>query len=272
MTVVLLLVLGGVVAWSGARLLAPVLASPVLARENYRGRQLPTAAGLCLVVAVIGLEGVRNLVADETTTARLLVLLAAVSFGFLGFLDDVLGDATDRGLRGHLRAAVRGRWTTGFVKLAGGAAAGVAVASLAADGSAEQVIVDGALIALAANLGNLFDRAPGRTVKWAMLAYVPLAAVAGDSSAGTAIAPVIGASAGLLPDDLRERHMLGDTGANAIGAALGTFAVLELSTTGRVATAATLLALNALSEMVSFSRIIGAVPPLRVLDRLGRLP
>ena len=64
--------------------------------------------------------------------------------------------------------------------------------------------------------------------------------------------------------------MLGDTGANAIGAALGVATVLEVTPTTRNAVAAVLLALTLLSEFVSFSRIIDAVPPLRAFHRAGR--
>ncbi len=89
-----------------------------------------------------------------------------------------------------------------------------------------RVLLDGALIALAANLANLLDRAPGRTVKWSLLCYLPLAVVAGTAAPGVALAVVAGAAAALLVGDLREQFMLGDTGANALGAALGCGAVL----------------------------------------------
>ena len=82
------------------------------------------------------------------------------------------------------------------------------------------------LIALAANLGNLLDRAPGRTIKVGLVAYVPIVIVIGTAPIGIAVAPVMGAALGLLPDDLRERLMLGDTGANVIGAVLGLAVVL----------------------------------------------
>ncbi|MEZ5137867.1 MAG: hypothetical protein R2711_03570 [Acidimicrobiales bacterium] len=81
---------------------------------------------------------------------------------------------------------------------------------------------------------------------------------------------VAGAAAGLLPADLAERSMIGDTGANALGAALGVAAVLALGPGARDVVALVLLALTLASEVVSFSRVIDATPPLRAADRLGR--
>jgi UDP-N-acetylmuramyl pentapeptide phosphotransferase/UDP-N-acetylglucosamine-1-phosphate transferase len=193
-------------------------------------------------------------------------------FGFLGLVDDLLGDARDRGLRGHVGAALHGRVTTGFVKLGGGVAVALVLAGAIDGDRPGRVLVDAALISLAANLGNLLDRAPGRTAKWGLLAYIGLAVVAGSAAAGVALAVVAGAAAALLVGDLRERFMLGDTGANALGAALGVGAVLVVSPGARTAIAAVLLGLTLLSEVASFSRIIERVPPLRAFDRLGRLP
>lgn len=255
-----------------------VLAQPALARENYRGHTLPTAAGLLLVAAVIAVDGGRTVLSvagigdAATAPARLVVLGAVVMFGFLGLADDLLGDAHDRGLRGHLTAAVRGRVTTGFVKLGGGAAVALVLAGAADGDRPGRVLVDGALIALAANLGNLLDRAPGRTIKWGLACYVPVAAAAGTAAAGVAVAVVAGAAAALLVADLREQVMLGDTGANALGAALGSATILVVGEGVRDVVALVLLVLTLLSEVVSFSRIIDALPPLRLFDRLGRLP
>ena len=86
------------------------------------------------------------------------------------------------------------------------------------------------------------------------------------------LAPVAGATAALLPGDLRERFMLGDTGANALGAALGTAVVIAAGPGTRTVVAIVLLALNLASEAVSFSRVIESVGPLRAFDRLGRSP
>ena len=64
--------------------------------------------------------------------------------------------------------------------------------------------------------------------------------------------------------------MLGDTGANALGAAVGLGAVLTLGRPARLGVLIALVALNVASERVSFSRVIDATPPLRWFDRLGR--
>ncbi len=278
MTVVLALLAGLAASIVLERTTRAVFAQPVLARQNYRGATLATASGLLVVVSVIAVEGARTIIellgASDGATARdrLAIVATVVAFGALGFIDDVLGDNAEKGLKGHVAAALHGRVTTGFIKLGGGAAFALVVAGAALGGSAGRILVDAALIALAANMGNLFDRAPGRTIKVALVAWVPIAVVAGTGATGLALAVVIGAAIGLLPSDLAERSMLGDTGANALGAALGLAVVLTVSPTARTIIAIVLLALTLVSEVVSFTAVIDRVPPLRALDRLGRRP
>jgi UDP-N-acetylmuramyl pentapeptide phosphotransferase/UDP-N-acetylglucosamine-1-phosphate transferase len=276
-TVLLALIAGLAAAVVLERTTRDVFAQPVLARQNYRGATVSTASGVLLVVAVVAVEGIRTVLellgASDGATARdrLVMLATVVAFGALGFLDDVLGDNAEKGLKGHIGAALHGRVTTGFIKLGGGASVALVVAA-ALGGDAGRVVIDAAVIALAANLANLFDRAPGRTIKVGIIAWVPLAVVAGTSATGLALAVVLGAAIGLLPSDLAERSMLGDTGANALGAALGVAAVLTLAPDTRTIVAVALVALTLVSEVVSFSSVIRRVPPLHAIDRLGRRP
>jgi hypothetical protein len=158
--------------------------------------------------------------------------------------------------------------TTGALKLAGTPA--VALVALAAVGpldreSLRHVVV----ISAAANLANLFDRAPGRVIKVTALAGLALAPwAAGAAAAGPAL--VLGAGVGMAPVDLSERGMLGDTGANVLGGAVGLWIVAGFGGTGQWIALGVLVALNGASEFVSFSKVIAATPPLRWLDQLGR--
>jgi UDP-N-acetylmuramyl pentapeptide phosphotransferase/UDP-N-acetylglucosamine-1-phosphate transferase len=256
-----------------------MLAMPALSRTNYRGLPLPTAAGILIVLAVLVIEAGRAILGAAgvgedpgLTLDRSLVLFAAFGFGFLGFVDDLLGGGHDRGFRGHVRALAQGRLTTGFLKLFGGA--GVAVVLVATPGFAtgRRLITDAVLIALAANFANLLDLAPGRLIKASWVAYLPLAVVLGTDDIAIAIAPIMGAALGLLPDDLRERLMLGDTGANVIGATLGLGVVLGLGSEGRTGVLVALIVLNVLAELLSFSRVIERVGFLRAFDRWGQRP
>jgi UDP-N-acetylmuramyl pentapeptide phosphotransferase/UDP-N-acetylglucosamine-1-phosphate transferase len=257
-----------------------ILDAPVLQRRNYRDRDVATAAGLFAVLAVLGVEAGRSALGafglgDEpgVDLARPLVLFACVGFALLGFVDDLLGTEDDRGFRGHLRALAEGRLTTGLCKIVGGAAIALVLVGVGGElVSGKRLIADAVLIALAANLLNLLDRAPGRAIKVAMCAWVPLALVARGDAVGIALACVIGAFFALFGDDLRERVMLGDTGAYALGGVLGLAVVLDVGRGPRNVVLVGLILLTLAAELVSFSRVIERVPPLRAFDRLGRRP
>ena len=64
--------------------------------------------------------------------------------------------------------------------------------------------------------------------------------------------------------------MLGDAGANPLGALCGLAALVAAPAAGaRWGLVVVLVGLNVVSEFVSFSRVIDTVAPLRWLDRLG---
>jgi UDP-GlcNAc:undecaprenyl-phosphate GlcNAc-1-phosphate transferase len=86
------------------------------------------------------------------------------------------------------------------------------------------------------------------------------------------VAAPLGAALALLPEDLGERAMLGDAGANALGAMLGVAAAASLRRPARIALLAAVTGLTAASEKVSFTTVIERTPPLRWLDMLGRRP
>jgi UDP-GlcNAc:undecaprenyl-phosphate/decaprenyl-phosphate GlcNAc-1-phosphate transferase len=274
MTTVIALAAGaasGTILW---RVMRPTLAQPLFERENYRGHHLPVAAGLVVVLATLVVAATWLLVLAGSANDAVGPVLAAsaasaAGFGLLGLLDDLAGTGASRGFTGHLRSLADGRVTTGILKLVGGGVVAVVIVAPTTGDGPGGVLARAAVVALAANLGNLFDRAPGRAIKVALLAFALVAVVQRDDDTLAGPAITIGAALALLVPDLRERCMLGDTGANVLGAAVGLALAVSVTTTSAIAAAAVLAALNLVSERISFSRVIDRVAPLRWADRLG---
>lgn len=258
-------------------------AAPALERTNFRGRTVTLAAGPALAVgaATAGALGAGSAPAGAAA------LLAGVGAGAVGLYDDVVGarpeQKTAKGFAGHLAALREGRVTAGLVKIAGVGAAGLgAAALLAADprvaahprrqragvlGRGLDVLLGAGVVAGTANLLNLLDLRPGRALKSGLLLGAPLT---GGPYGGIA-AGAVGAAGALVREDLDERVMLGDSGANALGALLGVSLAARTGPLGRAGVLAVLAALTAASEKVSFTQVIQRTPGLRELDALGRL-
>jgi UDP-N-acetylmuramyl pentapeptide phosphotransferase/UDP-N-acetylglucosamine-1-phosphate transferase len=236
-------------------------------RENFRGRRVVATGGAALVAPLV-VGGVAGAFVDRPAVA-LTMLGAGVFTAALGFVDDLYGDRRAGGLIGHARAFLRGEVTTGLLKAGGGAIIGLGSA-FALGWRGPWGIGAGAVVALASNMTNLFDLRPGRAIKL----WLPLAAWCMFSSAlqsGRVVIGAVGAGAIVfLVADLRERVMLGDTGAGLLGVILGVAAVAPMNRVLVVVLAVVLLALTLASEKVRFSAVIDAVPPLRFMDRLGR--
>ena len=261
------------VLWSGLR--GPFARTEALQRSNYRGHRLPIAAGLAVVLGTVVVQALYALVErvggiDAAEVSRGATVLGGVTIGFalIGLFDDLAGDTAVKGFTGHLGALRRGEVTSGLVKLVGGVLFGV----LAVSGDVVDSLRGGLLVAATANLANLFDRAPGRVVKVSLLGGVVVVALGGLGWSLTGPLVVLGGGAAMLWPDLRERCMLGDTGANVLGAAVGWGLVVAVGAAGEWTALVVVVLLNLVSERVSFTRVIDGVAPLRWFDRLGTLP
>ncbi|MFI5978319.1 hypothetical protein [Streptomyces sp. NPDC051452] len=176
-------------------------------RRNHAGRTVGMYAGpASAVAAAVG--------AARVHPGAGLAVLAA---GACGAYDDVAGDHR-RGFRAHLKALRDGEVTSGAVKLFGVSAAGLAAGALLKERPADRVLA-GVVIAGTAHFVNLLDVRPGRAVGAVLALGAPGLLRAGP--AGELAAAALGVAAAVLPDDLGERVMIGDTGAHALGAALG---------------------------------------------------
>jgi hypothetical protein len=259
------------------------------ARTNHRGEPVTLLEGPAVAAAAVTAA-----LAAPGLPARGRAALAVAGAGAAAFggYDDLKGSGQRRGFRGHLGALAHGEVTSGAVKLAGIGATGVAAALLAGagdpalpggrtpggrtpggrtpGGAVADLVINTGLIAGGANLLNLFDLRPGRAIKVTLAAGTALGAA--SPAARTAVAAPLGAALALLPEDLGERAMLGDCGANALGGMLGAAAAASLPRPARVTILAAVAGLTAASEVVSFTKVIEQTPPLRWLDMLGRRP
>lgn len=235
-------------------------------RTNHRGEQVTLLEGPALAVGAATAVAVAPGVPARLRAAA---ILATLGGGAVGTYDDFGSDGMVRGFRGHLGALRRGRITRGTVKIVGMGVTGLTVAALTTDRLSDTVLATG-VVAGSANLLNLLDLRPGRALKAGLAAGTP-ALLAGGPAAHVVAVP-LGAAASLLPDDLGERAMLGDGGAHAFGALLGLAATVGLGRRGQVTLLVSLAGLTAASEVVSFTKVIDSVAPLRWFDRLGRRP
>ena len=227
-------------------------------RANYRQRTVDLYAGPGTAAGLL----VATVVARAPSAA--LVTGAAAA---LGAYDDLAGHTHARGLRGHAAALRDGVVTSGLVKMVGLTAAAV-VGGPSRPRRPMTVVVDTVLVAGSANLVNLLDLRPGRALKVAAAVGLPLTIAHGRS--GDAAAGLVGVCLARIPDDLGERQMLGDCGANALGAALGWSLAAHLRGFSRAVAAAVIVGLNVTSERVSFSTLIDRTPALAAVDGWGR--
>jgi len=239
-------------------------------RRNHRGESVTLWGGPSVAAGSLAGLAVQPGLPGRVRFAGLLVGATAAT---LGCYDDLAGGGDAKGLRGHVGSLRRGELTTGGAKLVGIGSAGLVAGALTrprGDGVVNRLLA-GVLVAGAANLVNLLDLRPGRATKAVVVSAVPAMAVRG--TAGDCLAAPVGAALALLPADLAEQTMLGDAGANCLGALLGVAAAAGLRRRRTLAVVTvTVAALTLVSERVSFTAVIDATPGLRDLDRLGRRP
>lgn len=256
---------------------------------NYRGVSVYNGLGIVwfiwLVLFWIGAHLLVALGFAQPTWMSYLVPLFPLIAGscIFGLFDDWVGDHNAKGFRGHLGSLARGILTTGGIKMITiGLLSLFTMISLYWDGgSAEnitRIIAGTCVIALSANFINLFDLRPGRAGKvYALGLVVCLCFVAFGgvivldwpdvvALACAAFGPLVA----VWRYDVGEKGMLGDAGANSMGAFLGYILATSMPLWALIVCAALLMALNLAGEHVSFSKIIENNRFLHKLDALGR--
>lgn len=201
---------------SGHRLTAP----------NYAGDVIPVGSGVVLALLFAAMYTfVELLAAFKAELSILLVLrndMAAYMVVFAaGWMDDAAGDRTVKGLTGHWRNwRATGTPSTGVIKAAAIGMAALWIV-LHNDGSWLVRCFDWMIIVMTANAVNLLDVRPGRAWKSFCIGTMLLAAAQPVWERCIWLMPGAAGALALMPGDLNGKHMLGDSGANLLGFALG---------------------------------------------------
>ena len=289
------------VALVAAALMAPLLLRTLAGaghtHSNYRGRELPFPFGV-LVLAAAALALIPLTLLERLGSvgpfSESLIPISIYAFGVLalGLVDDTLplrgnralaGDTREdaprgeypRGLRGHCAALLGGQLSTGVLKAFG--TLGLALFATDLDGlglnlgtSKTRWLLAAAVLVLATHVFNLLDLRPGRATKAFVLLGGALAIGAADVRPLWALGLFVGPALVAGAYDLREQAMLGDTGANLLGALAGFWLIQTLSDTGQLVALALLALITVYGEFRSISELIERTPGLRQLDSWGR--
>jgi UDP-GlcNAc:undecaprenyl-phosphate GlcNAc-1-phosphate transferase len=240
-----------------------------LYRKNFLGLEVETAAGLFIVLwaplSILLFASAGYLELRQSTA----FLAAIVGFGAFGFLDDLLGDRSVGGLRGHFRKLfVESKITTGLIKAVGGSAVGVAIARFVFGSSWPESTLNGAIIALSANALNLFDLRPGRACAVFFAVSAGLLGISLITS--ETLSPlwfVVIPTLIVWRRDCRGQAMMGDTGSNLLGASIGLAAVFAAKPLfARLAILGTLTALHIVAERISITDVIERNVLLKRID------
>lgn len=230
---------------------------------NYRGKRV-FLAGFFLTFA----SAVTVILLTQSRDVRL-TAVAAFLVGVCGLVDDIYGGA-EKGFRGHMKSLFKGRVTTGMFKLIS-----ISLISLFTAFKIEKELpsqfLAAIILASASNLFNLLDLRPGRSVKFALPAFIAGTFVLEGELREFAFLLAVVYLVYLL-FDLKEFAMLGDAGANPLGFFAATIVVFAVKITlYEFLIALVLVGLNLVSEKVSFTKIIERNKILNFVDRLGRV-
>lgn len=246
--------------------------------KNFQGELIPQGIGILFILCSLPGYALYLALAQPYSKATvdaaavLLLFLAFVTVSLLGFIDDMLGSRDVLGLRGHLKAFLSGKLTTGSLKAIGGLLVSFLVSIFLSAGVGE-IIISTLVLALFTNLLNLLDLRPGRAIKFyfCLLFIFGLSSlVSGAYQPFVLMLPLIGTVLGYFPFDLKARCMMGDAGSNVLGMSAGILAVSQLDYYGKLIALVILTALHIFTERHSLSAIIANSRILSLFDNLGR--
>lgn len=236
---------------------------------NYKNKKIPTAMGLTFIFTQTLTLGMLKIFLSLEDQFLIIYLIGFIFIGFLGLIDDTIGDDKYKGLRGHLGAFLKGELTTGNIKALLGGFIALYISSYFSNGLFN-IVINALLIALLTNFMNLFDLRPGRAGK--LFIFISLVSIILNLNIeyNYILYSLIGSLIIYMKYDLKAQVMMGDTGSNVLGYTLGFYFANTFNIYIRVFIVVILLVLHLIAEKVSFTKIIRNSKILNYIDMIGR--
>lgn len=238
-------------------------------RKNYREEDIPIGLGIAYTIAYLVGVLVAGFYFESSHEGTLVIVLGVLGMSFVGLMDDLIGDTKTKGFKGHVKALLRGKLTTGGLKALSGFGLGAIISLIISEGAVE-VVTNTFLIALFTNAINLFDLRPGRACKVFLGALILLILTSSYREWDFAILVGVGVVLAYIRYDLDAKSMLGDVGSNAMGMTLGVISSMVSPIYVKFILLSILILLHVLAEFYSFTDIIEKSAFLRKIDQLGR--
>ncbi len=245
---------------------------------NYLGDEIPVGMGLMFIPVMVS-GTIPLLFVTDNTKILLAYIIGAAVMGFSGFIDDMMGDGSVKGLKGHIGKLMNGELTTGGFKALSGLLTALFISScirvtninLSAVFPVLEFLMNVLIITLSTNFLNLLDLRPGRSIKGFLSMIILTFLFARLRSPAMAVVfPLLCAVIVYMGDDLKARSMLGDTGSNILGISAGAFVALFGSWYFKIVCSLFLVAIHIYTERYSLTRLIEENSLLKFLDDLGR--
>lgn len=237
-----------------------------LEKPNFAGDVIPASVGMTFLFVGAVVYGMLPISGSTLGFAYApSFLMVCVGFGLLGLFDDKYGSRDVGGFKGHIGSLLKGRPTTGAVKLIVGGVLALLAAFLVHKTAWGNLLLTATMIALGANTLNLLDTRPGRAqfgfftlfalpiTVVTFLALYKLRYIQPDllpddvrfyTPAGVLLGPLVFAAAIEWWSDARGKAMMGDTGSNLLGATGALAAAVTLPLAGNIGLLLILIAVN----------------------------
>ncbi len=238
-----------------------------LLKENYKNEKIPVFGGLIILVFSI-LGWILFLITDtgKPVIIERLIFLSLI-IGLTGLLDDIKGGTEIKGFSGHFIALINRNLTTGALK---------AIISLLTvliiyyfpGQNLLAFLLNISIFLFFTNLFNLLDLRPCRSIKCFFLFSIIIMVLIPVFT--LYLVPVFLILIPYSYYELGGKIMLGDNGANTLGAIMGYGFSLWTSTGGKILLLLFIIIVNFLAEIYSFTNYISKNRILNWIDQLGR--